>query len=166
MEELRKAPLRIDTARERVRIGAFINASLRSFRRDGAVVGLSGGIDSAVTVALCVEAIGRDNVLGLILPEKESNPVSAEYAQRYADRLGIRRERIDITPVLERLGTYAKRDQVVRSIYQDLRPGDKIKLTLPSDLLEKDAYNVFSLSIMREDDLVFRSRLNKAQLNY
>ena len=165
MEDLWVAPLRIDTVRERDRIGAFINASLRSFKRDGAVVGLSGGIDSAVAVALCVETIGRDKVIGLILPEKESNPVSAEFAQRHADRLGIRHERIDITPVLEQLGTYTKRDQVVRSIYQDLRPGDKMKLTLPPDILARDALNIFSLSVMRGDCLVFRSRLNKAQLN-
>jgi NAD+ synthase len=165
MGDSRESRLRIDTASERGRIGAFIKASLRSFKRDGAVVGISGGIDSAVAAALCAEAIGRDKVLGLILPEKESDPVSAEYALRHADRLGIRQERIDITPVLEQLGTYAKRDQAVRSIYHDLQAGDKIKLTLPSDILAKEALNIFSLSVVRGGHLVFRSRLNKAQLN-
>jgi NAD+ synthase len=165
MEDHRETLLRIDTIRERDRIGAFISASLRSFKCDGAVVGLSGGIDSAVAVALCVEALGKDKVIGLILPEKESNPVSVEYAKRHADRLGIRHECVDITPVLEEFGTYAKRDQVVRSIYRDFRPDDKMKLSLPPDLLEKDAFNIFSLSIMRGDDLIFRSRLSKAQLN-
>jgi NAD+ synthase len=157
--------LSIDVPSERERICAFINASLRSFRREGAVVGLSGGIDSAVAAALCVEALGRDKVIGLIMPEKESNPVSAEYAQRHADRLGIRHEYIDITPVLEQFGTYAKRDEVIRSIYKEFLPDDKMKLSLPPDLLEKDALNIFSLSIVRGDDLVFRSRLTKAQLN-
>jgi len=70
-------------------------------------VGLSGGIDSAVSVALCVKALGREKVLGLILPERESNPVSADYARRHAERLGITWELLDITPVLDAFGTYS-----------------------------------------------------------
>jgi NAD+ synthase len=165
MERFQDRLLSIDPLSESERICAFIRASLKSFRREGAVVGLSGGIDSSVAAALCVKALGRDNVIGLILPEKESNPLSAEYARRLAGLLAIRFEIIDITPVLEQLGTYANRDQVVGSLFPDFRPGDKLRLTLPAGLLEKDALNIFSLSIIRGEDLVFKSRLNKRQLN-
>ncbi len=159
------AALRIDARTERDRIGGFIRASLGSFRRDGAVVGLSGGIDSAVTAALCAEALGKDKVVGLILPERESDPQSAEYAVRHADRLGIRHQTIDITPVLEKLGTYANRDLVIRTLYPDFRPGDRLRLSLPPDLLGKEALNIYVLSVMRGGKLVFKSRLGKADLN-
>ncbi|MBN1828333.1 MAG: NAD(+) synthase [Deltaproteobacteria bacterium] len=164
MEDLRENPLVIETTRERDRISAFIGTSLKSLKRDGAVVGLSGGIDSAVAVALCVESLGQDKVIGLLLPERESNPMSLEYAQKHAARLGIRYECIDITPVLEKIGTYIKRDEVIRSMFPSYRPDDKIKLSLPADLLARDALNIYSLSIIRGEDLVFRSRLTKEQL--
>ena len=50
-----------------------------NFRKRGVVVGISGGIDSALAVKLCCNAIGKENVLGIILPEKESNPQSQEF---------------------------------------------------------------------------------------
>ena len=46
------------------------------FKKEGMVVGISGGIDSALTASLCVEALGKEKVLGVILPEKESSPKS------------------------------------------------------------------------------------------
>jgi len=165
MKDPRESLLSIEPKKECGRISEFIKEQAKSFRRDGAVVGLSGGVDSAVAAALCVKALGREHVFGLILPEKESSPLSLEYARRHAEGMGIPHEIVDITPVLERVGTYEKRDEAVRSVYQDLRPGDKIKLSLPPDILAKDALNIFSLSIVRGDELVFRCRLNKDQLN-
>jgi NAD+ synthase len=157
--------LRIDAARESDRIAEFIRRYTRQLKRDGAVVGLSGGIDSAVSVALCVEALGPGKVLGLILPEKESNPVSADFARRHAERLGITWELVDITPVLDAFGTYSRRDQVIQSLCPGYGPGCRIKLSLPPNLLERDAYNVFSLTIVRGDEVVIRTRLDKGQLN-
>ena len=60
------------------KIQEFIRNQLVSFKRRGIVIGLSGGIDSAVTAALCVKAIGSDNTLGLILPEKRSEEHTSE----------------------------------------------------------------------------------------
>ena len=53
-----------------------------NFRKRGIVIGISGGIDSAVAAKLCCDAIGKENVLGIILPEKESNPQSQEFAKK------------------------------------------------------------------------------------
>ena len=76
-----KDVLKIDPAAETAKITEFIVEHARStFRRRGVVVGLSGGIDSAVMASLAVQAMGKENVLGLIMPEKESNPVSSSYA--------------------------------------------------------------------------------------
>src|SRR4030042_652406 len=82
--DFNKDILKIDCKSEVERICAFIQQEVHAMKRNGIVVGLSGGIDSALSAALCVEALGKDRIFGLILPEKESNPVSAEYAAKHA----------------------------------------------------------------------------------
>ena len=56
------------------------------FKRDGIVIGVSGGVDSAVIATLAVEALGPDHVYGLILPEKESSPSSRELAMKLVQK--------------------------------------------------------------------------------
>ncbi|MDJ0869759.1 MAG: NAD+ synthase [Myxococcota bacterium] len=68
----------------------------------GAVVGLSGGIDSAVTAHLAVEALGADRVLGILMPGPFSSDHSVDDAQRLADNLGIESRVVDIRPIYER----------------------------------------------------------------
>jgi NAD+ synthase len=152
--------LRIDCGAEADRICAFIRQQISAWRREGAVVGISGGIDSALAAALCARSLGKDKVLGLILPEKESDPVSAEYASRYAGQLGLNTVTIDITPVLDSLGTYRKRDEVIREIFPEYTSQYRSKITLPPDLLARDAFNFFSLKI--EDD---RGNVKSARLD-
>jgi len=109
--------------------------------------------------------LGEDKVFGLILPEKESNPISAEYAKKQAEQLGIKTECIDITKKLEGFGTYEKRDSVIKSIFPEYDSTFKSKITLPSDLLEKDAYNFFTLKISNDKGIAKSARLNKEKLN-
>lgn len=142
-----KEILRIDCEAEAERIYTFIKQQVSLQKREGAVVGISGGIDSALTAVLCVNALGKDRVLGLILPEKESNPVSAQYASSYAIKLGINTITVYITPVLNSLGTYRKRDKIIKKIFPEYTSGYKSKITLPPDLLARDAFNIFSLKI-------------------
>ena len=81
---------KLDCQKEAERIQHFIKDQVFShFKNRGAVVGLSGGIDSAVVSSLCVNALGKDKVLGLILPERESNPISSQYAKNHARLLDI-----------------------------------------------------------------------------
>src|SRR4030042_5739611 len=94
--------LRINPEAETQRICDFIRSmALQDFKRKGAVVGLSGGIDSALVVELAVKALGRERVLGVFLPEKESNPISLEYGEKQAAKLGIETVKLDITANLE-----------------------------------------------------------------
>jgi len=141
-----KDVLKIDCQREAERVSLFIREQVRSLHRKGNVIGLSGGVDSAVSAALSVNAVGRDRVLALLLPDKESSPESAEFATKQAQQLGIEALTIDITPVLEAFGTYEKRDAIARSIQPDYGAGHTLKIALPSDILNKDGYNFFTLT--------------------
>jgi NAD+ synthase len=146
--EFSKDVLKFECAAEAETITGFIKDQLRAMHRKGIVIGISGGVDSALAAALSVKAAGKDRVLGLILPDKESSPQSAEFAARHAAELGIETMVIDITPMLEAFGTYGKRDAVAKSVFPEFGPGYGLKITLPSDLLNKDSYNIFSLTIV------------------
>jgi NAD+ synthase len=165
MSDFRVDVLDLDCTREAERISAFISKWVSSTRREGAVIGLSGGVDSALASELCVKALGPERVLGLVLPEKESNPISREYALKQAGKLGIRTEVIDITPVLETFGVYEKRDAVVRKHIPEFGDGSKLKISLPPDILARDAFNVFTLTVSDGQGRTKTARLGKDALN-
>jgi len=80
-----------------------------------AIVGLSGGVDSALVAALSANALGAKNVLAVIMPHRMSNPQSAKDAELAVGELGIRSETIDITSMVDAYcETYKVRDQVRR----------------------------------------------------
>jgi NAD+ synthase len=80
--KFQKEILKLDCKSEIERIWSFIKQQTIALKRDGIVLGLGGGIDSALSAELSVKALGRESVLGLILPEKDSNPISAKYAKK------------------------------------------------------------------------------------
>jgi NAD+ synthase len=142
------------------RIFTFINPQVATMKCDGAVIGLSGGIDSALCAELCVRAIGKERVLGLVLPEKESSPVGVQYVAKHAQKLGLRTITVDITPALEGIGTYEKRDEAIKIIFPEYNNRYKSKIFLPPDLLTRDAFNFFTLKIEDEHGQVKSSRLD------
>jgi len=73
----------------------------RELRRKGAVVGLSGGIDSTVTCALCARALGPDRVFAVFTPESDSDPETLRLSLLAAASLGVESALEDITPLLE-----------------------------------------------------------------
>ena len=158
-----KDVLKIDCAREAERVANFIRQQTMRLKRSGAVIGLSGGVDSALSAAACVRALGKDKVLGLMLPDKESSPDSEAFATTHAQQLGIAFEKVDISPMLEAFGSYEKRDAVARSIFPEFTSEYRLKITLPSDLLEKDTFNFFTLTIVAPDGKTKTARLNNAQ---
>jgi len=163
--EFHKDILKIDCNQETEKIKEFINRNLSKNSRNGVVVGLSGGIDSALVAALSVEAVGRENVLGVILPEKESSILSAKYAQKEANRLDIRTTKLNITSILQAIGTYQKRDTIVKDIFPEYNNECKLKITLPSNLLEVNRINIFTLKMINKNNETEVARLNKNQLN-
>lgn len=152
--------LKIDPIREIERIVSFIQKEVKQvYHRSGIVIGLSGGIDSAVMAALAVEAVEREHVIGLILPEKESNPISSSFATKHAEQLGIEHREVDITKTVDSIGGYARRDEYIKKLVPEYDPGFKYNISLPTDLLERDAFNFYVLQIQMPDGTIKKKRL-------
>ncbi|MGE5755795.1 MAG: NAD(+) synthase [Planctomycetaceae bacterium] len=150
--------LQIDAEQVAGRItGAVREQVLRRLRRRGVVVGLSGGIDSSVTAALCARALGRDRVLGLFMPEEDSDPESLRLGRLLADRLGIETAVEDIAPILHAMGCYRRRDEFIRQVVPEYGPGYKCKIVLPN-ALDGPGYNIFSLVVESPEGTQTRSR--------
>lgn len=146
--KLLKSSLDIDPAKESEKICAFIKEQVFSrYRRKGAVVGLSGGIDSAVTAALCVQALGKERVYGVILPERESGSASEGLGIECAERMGISYEVIDITPQLKAFKLYDERNRIIKGIFPDFTEECKFNVSIPQDLLERDRFNFRILTV-------------------
>jgi NAD+ synthase len=156
--------LQINCAYEVDRICSFIKNQVTVMKCDGAVIGISGGVDSAICSALCLKALGQDNVLGVILPEKESSPISKDYALRHSSQIGLKTITQDITSTLEGFGTYERRDQVIKEIFPEYNNQYKSKIILPPDLLTKDALNYFTLKIIDSVGNIKTTRLNNRSL--
>lgn len=138
----------------------FIRETLRrDFRGRGIVVGLSGGVDSAVAAALSARAVGPERVYTLLLPERDSNPVSSEYGRMTAETLGVACGEVDLTGVLERFGVYEKREAVVKRLFPDLKEPYTFRLVLPQDLLDRDQISVYHLEVRSPEGSVLKKRL-------
>lgn len=143
--------LNIDPARETDRIVSFLQQNVRqTMRRHGGVVGISGGIDSAVVLALSVRAFGPQKVVAVMMPDKDSDPVSEKLARELASRYGVEPLLENITAALEGFDCYRRRDDAIRRVYPqyDAAKGYKAKIVLPQDLLEAGTLNVFSVAII------------------
>ena len=89
----------------------------QKLKRRGAVLGISGGVDSSVVLALCVRAFGPQRVVPLILPEKDSDPESEQIANRLSNQYDVKPVLEVITPALEGFGCYPRRDEAIRRVF-------------------------------------------------
>jgi NAD+ synthase len=135
--------LRLDAEREVTRIADGVrNQVLRRLRRRGIVLGLSGGIDSSVCAALAVAALGTKMVLGLLMPERDSEADSLRLGKLAADSLGIETVTEDIAPILYASGCYARRDAFIRKLVPEYGEGWGCKVVLTGG-----AYNLTQLVV-------------------
>jgi NAD+ synthase len=93
--------LRIDCEHVKQVLVGFLHDEVTKAGFRKAVIGLSGGVDSALSAALSAEALGADQVLGALLPYRSSSPDCVEDATAVAAQLGIRTVEIDITPMVD-----------------------------------------------------------------
>lgn len=152
--------LQIDPELESNRISAAIrDLVFHQFRKKGAVLGVSGGIDSSVVAALCARALGAENVLALFMPEAESSPESLLLGRQLVETLHLRSELVDITPVLNASGCYQRRDDAIRTVIPEYDSAYKCKITLP-DLLAQDRYAIFSVVVQSPSGETKKVRLS------
>lgn len=156
--------LKINAQRESEIVQKFMSTQTKGTpKKDGIIVGISGGIDSAVVAALAVAAMGKDKVFGLILPEKESSPDSVKFGQLVIDSLGIRHDTMDLTDAVESFTAYQARDEIIRSIFPDYDESYRFNIRLPQNLLEVDRYNFYTLCIDNGKGETRQKRLAKNQ---
>lgn len=113
------------------------------------MVGISGGVDSAVTAALSLKAVGRENLIALIMPEKESNPISEELARELAETFSLKTERRDLTPILDSWGIYDLRNSIVQKYFPDFDGSQKWKLVQPGSFIDSESFNYYSIRLER-----------------
>lgn len=151
--------LRLDANLEVERIIASIrHTMIHDLRRRGVVIGLSGGIDSSVTAALAVRALGKERVFGVLMPERESSPDTRTLSKSFAEWLGIESADEDITGLLEAAGFYSRYEAAVRTVVPAFGPGWKSKL-VTSGLQEKPGFTFFSLVAQDPSGAITRIRL-------
>jgi NAD+ synthase len=138
--------LKLDAQAETARIVDAIRSQLRTLRKRGAVLGLSGGIDSSVVAALCARALGKDKVLGLFMPEHHSSDDSLELGRLVADAIGCDAIVENISPALEGAGCYRRQEEAIRQVVPEYGAGWKCKLVMPS-ILASERLNMTQLTV-------------------
>ena len=123
--------LKIDCEKECNQIVERLRDAQRRFRRRGAVVAVSGGIDSSVTLGLCVRAFGALRTVSLQMPERHSAEETLQLSGLVADRFGVEKIHEDISGILESVGFYRRYDENVRKVIPEYGTGWKSKITLP-----------------------------------
>ena len=140
--------LDIDCAAVAQHIEAALRQQIgRQLHRRGAVVAVSGGVDSALCLALAVRALGRERVLGLLLPERESPPDDTARGRLLCEALGVEYQIEDITAALEALGCYRRRDDAISQLFPEYGPGWRSNISVGDDLLERERVQYFTLTV-------------------
>ena len=159
METISAGVLKIDARAVSHEIESSIRDSvLNRLRRRGAVVGISGGVDSSVTAAICAKALGSEHVFGILMPEQDSSPESLELGRKLAEKFGIQYVVEDIAPTLQALGCYERRDNAIRKVIPEYGPGWKSKIVLPG-VADGSKYSLFSVVAQSPDGKQKKVRL-------
>lgn len=134
-------------------------------RKTGGVIGLSGGIDSSVTMALAVRALGAENILGVMMPEKDSSPDSLDLASLLADKFNVSTLVEDITGALDGYKCYDRRDRAVREVVPEYDPlTHKMKIGIQQSKPGSMLPPVFHLTVVNPDGSEIVKRLPTKQM--
>jgi NAD+ synthase len=153
-----KDVLKLNEDKEIERIASRLRHILsKDLHRRGLVIAISGGIDSAVSAALCVKAVGVRKVYGLLLPETDSSPKSESHGKMLAEHLGIEYEVHDIAPTLKAIGCYRWRDDAIKKVFPDYDGTWPNKITISGGLEGK--INHFNLIVQKPSSEIMEKRM-------
>ena len=145
----------IDTLCQKIKRDVY-----QELRRKGIVVGISGGIDSSVTLALAVRALGKNNVIAIMLPEKDSSPESMQYSKLLAEKLNVKYYIENITDVLQGFKCYTRRDEAVKSVFPEYNPNKHtFKIGQNQSSIETNLPSIFYITLVKENAEVERKKL-------
>ncbi len=121
----------------------------QTLRRSGGVIGISGGIDSSVCMALAAKAFSPEKVFGVMMPEQDSSSDSETLARELADKFGVQAIVEDMTPSLAGFKCYERRDEAVKKVFPEYDPSSyKMKIGIKQSGLFNNLPPLFSLTII------------------
>jgi NAD+ synthase len=121
-------------------------------KKRGVVIGVSGGVDSSVVLALCANAFGPEKVFAVMMPERDSSSESKKLATILCDKLKVNYVLEDITEAVDGFGCYRRRDEAVKRVYPEYDAvKHKMKIVLKDDKEAKGKINIFYLTIIMEN---------------
>jgi NAD+ synthase len=113
-------------------IGNFVSEEIsKKIGKQGVVIGISGGIDSSVMTAICAKSIDPNQVLGIIMPEKESDPKSELLGEEIGKQFEIKTQRVNITSILESFGVYERKEKIVKNKFPNFNKNCKYRVAVP-----------------------------------
>ena len=149
----------LDAAKEVDALCARMKSLLvQPLKRRGLVVGISGGIDSSVCLALAVRALGPEKVVALQMPETHSSEETLGISGRLAAHFGVKALHEDITPILEAVHFYDRYDQAVQQVVPEYGPGWRSKIIIP-DVSMHQGFTYFSIVAQSPSGEVIKKRL-------
>jgi NAD+ synthase len=158
METLLKNVLALDEQKEIDKIGNKIRQVMRDkLKKRGLVIAISGGVDSGVCAALCVKALGKNRVFGLLLPEQDSSSESLTRGKKLAEHLGIDYAIENIAPTLEAIGCYRWRDDAIRGVFPEYDGTWKNKITIAGG--QEGQFNHFNLVVEKPNGAIEEQRM-------
>ncbi len=132
----------------------------KRFHRFGGVIGVSGGIDSSVTLAIAARALGAEKLLAIMLPETDSSPESEILARELTENFGVKSIVENISGALDGFGCYRRRDEAVKNVIPEYNPAvDKMKIVIPQEFVNKNLPPMHYVSVIFQDGTEKRERL-------
>ncbi|MFH0964623.1 MAG: NAD(+) synthase [Planctomycetota bacterium] len=167
MERARKIAegMRIDAEKVCTETTAFIRERMDTLKREGVVMGLGGGLDSAVTATLCTRAVGAKKTTGLILKEEDSDRKELGDAVELAEGLGIETRIVEMTGQLKALGVYAM-SPVLLKIPWPAKFAGTVTRKAQEFFREKTGETAFAASLVGLAGKEFQSQLRSGNASY
>lgn len=131
----------------------------QKLQRRGAVIGISGGIDSSVCMALSAKAFGPQNVTAIMLPEQDSSDDSKNLALKLANKFNVKTLEENITKALDGFGCYERRDEAIANVITHFDPKvDKAKIEIKQNI-GQNIPAIFSITVIKPNGEVISKLL-------